>query len=694
MDQGSVQETYLQLWEALCQGHDGSRDGRRLKLQVVDTVLFRGGRPCGWVFNDKEGFVRAKHRSRLEWVQITRHLLRLLPSNADRDEAAAVLRYVTPGCKKLQTTVLNRRELQDLGGSPAACSSALGGGELVALQAAPQPYVGDGSGVFACRCRFDKPEHVKRICAEPGQLDASVTIASAVTREYVDWPERKQGKKMISERSRASDPKGVKRGKQCATAVGCVVAHAAHVRGAPPLSSLTCEFAFDKKGRPALCHVLDVSGGTRKLANCPTPLAHGYVSPTSDEAPPRAFFEYSPPTDVKSPEAFAPKEAPVAWSGDSAAAVRMDARRRREQFRQKLDAASLLERAPAPAPAPRAAETIPHSQGYTGSRSFQVAAADALLLRHDVPSDRRIASQVALEKQFQMRSGDAGRELLEACARAEKARLTMDREREVLARRRDRYVEVEDGLDVVRTNPLIDARKAAEEDRRARDVRRKRDLALVRAATERRLERLAQPLRRPQSAPLRRKIRSSDTPPPARRPKTGRRRKPRKSDLSKQRWREAETEARRWPLYGEKRVKCVRMRDPRTLAKQWDQQVRDGAITWVGQPLENAPPPPGEPDPEGLWACIGKKNPNAKPPPPTFAPGEASVGLTASEVRLARAFTNQNLVERLVPLKPLSPRSYMAGRPNVFSLYISSLSVVGERGWKFFGKPVRETRQK
>ena len=96
MEQASAQETYLQLWEALCQGHDGSREGRRLKLQVVDTILFRAGRPCGWVFTDKEGFVRAKHRSRLEWVQITRHLLRLLPSNADRDEAAAVLRYVTP----------------------------------------------------------------------------------------------------------------------------------------------------------------------------------------------------------------------------------------------------------------------------------------------------------------------------------------------------------------------------------------------------------------------------------------------------------------------------------------------------------------------------------------------------------------------------------------------------------------------
>ena len=33
-----------------------------------------------------------------------------------------------------------------------------------------------------------------------------------------------------------------------------------------------------------------------------------------------------------------------------------------------------------------------------------------------------------------------------------------------------------------------------------------------------------------------------------------------------------------------------------------------------------------------------------------------------AEVRLARAFTNQNLVERLVPRKELSPRSYMAGK--------------------------------
>ena len=45
-------------------------------------------------------------------------------------------------------------------------------------------------------------------------------------------------------------------------------------------------------------------------------------------------------------------------------------------------------------------------------------------------------------------------------------------------------------------------------------------------------------------------------------------------------------------------MRCVRMRDPHTLAKQWDQQVRGGAIWWVGKPLENAPPPPGEPDPD------------------------------------------------------------------------------------------------
>ena len=83
------------------------------------------------------------------------------------------------------------RELQDLGGSPAACSSALGGGELVALQAAPQPYVGDGSGVFACRCRFGEPEFIRRIAADPGTLDAQLTIASSVTREYVDWPEKR-----------------------------------------------------------------------------------------------------------------------------------------------------------------------------------------------------------------------------------------------------------------------------------------------------------------------------------------------------------------------------------------------------------------------------------------------------------------------------------------------------------------------
>ena len=72
-----VAETYLDLWEALCQGQNGQRDGRRLELRVLDTVLFRAGRPFCWVFTDKEGRVRAKHRARLEWIQITKHFLRL-----------------------------------------------------------------------------------------------------------------------------------------------------------------------------------------------------------------------------------------------------------------------------------------------------------------------------------------------------------------------------------------------------------------------------------------------------------------------------------------------------------------------------------------------------------------------------------------------------------------------------------------
>ena len=666
MEQASVQETYLQLWEALCQGHDGSREGRRLKLQVLDTILFRGGRPCGWVFTDKEGCVRAKHRSRLEWVQITRHLLRLLPSNADRDEAAAVLRYVTPHSSKLQTLVLNRRELQDLGGSPAACSSALGGGELVALQAAPQPYVGDGSGVFACRCRFGEPEFIRRIAADPGTLDAQLTIASSVTREYVDWPEKRAGKKMISERSRASDPRGVKRGKQCANATGSVAAHASHVRGVEAPRGLTCEFSFDKKGRPTLCHVLDLSGSSQRIANCPTPTSNGlpmeYISPTSDEFPTRSpDFAYSPPSNPKCDEAFAPSSRPQAWGGASNAAVKSDAKRRSQKFRQQLDAASLWECAPAPAPkAAPSLDEVPRSQIQTSSRRRQLDG--RIFLRPEAKSDRRIASQVALERQFAMRDGDAGRELRAACERAEKQRQSIRREQEVEKRRRDKYIEVEDGLDVIRTNPLIDARKAAEEERLAANLRRQRDIQKQREETQLRLEKLSQPLRRPKSAPARRPISTAPAPARRRRPKTGRR-KPRKSDLSTKRWREAEAEAQQYPLYGEKTVRCVRMRDPRTLAKQWDQQVRDGAIWWVGKPLENAPPPPGEPDPDNLWDCVGKRNPNAKMPSPVGrCPSTASVGLTESEVRLARAFTNQNLVERLVPRKELSPRSYMAGK--------------------------------
>ena len=58
---------------------------------------------------------------------------------------------------------------------------------------------------------------------------------------------------------------------------------------------------------------------------------------------------------------------------------------------------------------------------------------------------------------------------------------------------------------------------------------------------------------------------------------------------------------------------------------------------WAGRS-----PPPGEPDPDTLWDCVGKRNPNAKMPSPVGrCPSTASVGLTESEVRLARAFTRR-----------------------------------------------------
>ena len=43
MEQASVQETYLQLWEALCQGHDGSRR-KAPQAPSLDTIV--SGRPA------------------------------------------------------------------------------------------------------------------------------------------------------------------------------------------------------------------------------------------------------------------------------------------------------------------------------------------------------------------------------------------------------------------------------------------------------------------------------------------------------------------------------------------------------------------------------------------------------------------------------------------------------------------------
>ena len=92
---------YLQLWEALCQGHDGSREGRRLKLQVVDTILFRGGRPCSWVLRTRK--VLCGRSTDLGWSRCRSRgtycgYYHRMPMGRGR----CCLRYVTPHSSKLR----------------------------------------------------------------------------------------------------------------------------------------------------------------------------------------------------------------------------------------------------------------------------------------------------------------------------------------------------------------------------------------------------------------------------------------------------------------------------------------------------------------------------------------------------------------------------------------------------------------
>ena len=125
---------------------------------------------------------------------------------------------------------------------------------------------------------------------------------------------------MISERSRASDPRGVKRGKQCANATGSVAAHASHVRGVEAPRGLTCEFSFDKKGRPTLCHVLDLSGSSQRIATAHTH-SNGLpmdTSPRRRTVPdPLSGFCLFPPQP--SATGLAPSSRPQAWASTNAA---------------------------------------------------------------------------------------------------------------------------------------------------------------------------------------------------------------------------------------------------------------------------------------------------------------------------------------------------------------------------------------
>ena len=213
-----------------------------------------------------------------------------------------------------------------------------------------------------------------------------------------------------------------------------------------------------------------------------------------------------------------------------------------------------------------------------------------------------------------MRDGDAGRELRAACERAEKQRQSIRREQEVEKRRRDKYIGGRRRTGRHKDESTHRRAEGGGGRGLAANLRRQRDIQRQREETQLRLEKLSQPLRRPKSAPARRPI--STAPAPARRAGPRLATKAQKERPFGAALARAGGRAQQYPSCGEKTVRCVRMRDPRTLAKQWDQQVRDGAIWWVGKPLENAPPPPGEPDPDDLSGCVGKRNPNAKMPSP------------------------------------------------------------------------------
>ena len=339
MSHHEVAETYLDLWESLCQGRDGTDRGPRLKIRVVDTILFRGGRPYLWIFTDKDGEIKSKLKKRLQWPEMVRHLLRLLPQKACNDEPAAVLRYSDRRkAKALQTTVLTRRELRDLGGSPASCGTALGGGELVSLQAAPLPRMGDSTGIYHHAFRSERPHATETALLrldDPGRV---VAVATASTRELFEWPEKPTTRAAAPlQRSRAGDAGAMRIHRCLEHATAAVVAHVALVRGAAPISGLAAEFCFDARGAPCLCHCADVgrslsdvgaraarqAAPLRPLTNAPAPapapakaraattpkaptgdVSDAYVSPVSPEDGRRqsawdvddrgSFLDYSP----------------------------------------------------------------------------------------------------------------------------------------------------------------------------------------------------------------------------------------------------------------------------------------------------------------------------------------------------------------------------------------------------------------
>lgn len=210
---------------------------------VVDTVFFSDGKPVLWIFSDKNGVIRRRHRRRLTWVEIHERMQRLgrRKRRGGPDEPIAVLRWKKGD--EVVSTLLEWRRLRDMcreipeNAGPTLTSWQ----QVICLQPYCPPRLGSASGVFSHRV---------------GSSNGDSLVLPNQSREFMNWPGPAPRSKNDTRYPSSQLVREESQTHRCLARVSKEIDSAlakAHFTG------FVAEYVFERKHRPVLIFLHDLS---------------------------------------------------------------------------------------------------------------------------------------------------------------------------------------------------------------------------------------------------------------------------------------------------------------------------------------------------------------------------------------------------------------------------------------------------